>query len=162
VASLSLATLLACAHGAAPTPQREIVRDDWMAVPAHGGGREVITRQQYVAERARRVRPKAPNREAIPPALLKASHRLQLSVGQVRTFLLVDDPVRRMSLNGPAASVFWTIPYLIDRMESGHFVEHKGADVHLVGVAPGRSELMLELFSGETRTFEIEVAAPSS
>jgi len=144
---------------AAPAPQAggDIVRDDWLAAPTRTGGREVITRKDYLEQRARRARPKLPNREQVPAPLLNATPELSLKVGQVRSFMLVDEPVRRMHSSGGSAGVFWTTPYYLDRLEKGHLVEHKGADVLLQGLSPGKTELTLELTDGSSRTYELEV-----
>jgi hypothetical protein len=167
--AFALAVGVACAHAPTASPtgapiagtsSGDIPRADWVAVPARGGGREVITRTRYLEERARRERPKAPNREAIPPALLEQGRAISVAVGQVRSFMLLDEPVRRMYLVGSSASAFWTVPYLIDRMEEGRLAEHKGADLHLVGATPGTSRLVLELQDGRATEIRIDVHPP--
>jgi hypothetical protein len=145
-------TLAACAHSGG-----QIVRDDWVVFPGRDG-KEVMSRADYVKSKPRRGH-RASNMERIPPPLLSAGPEIVLGVGEVKTFLLVDEPVRSLTLTGGAAQVFWSKPYQIDRMENGHLTEHPGADVHFRGIAPGRAELQVELSGGGIRTVRVNVRA---
>jgi hypothetical protein len=135
-----------------------ITREDWVLVPSRTGPSEVLSREQYADDVAHHRRRRVPNKEAIPPRLLDLTTPVELQPRQVKAFLLVDEPVRTMSVEGRSIEVFWTKPYFIDRMEQGHLVEHRGADVYVRGVTPGESLLQLQLTDGSSRVVRIAVS----
>jgi hypothetical protein len=174
---LGLIALVACAHSVTnvpppsasqtlpppviETPPHEVVQDDWIVIrAAKEGPREVITRQEYAARRARGLHMRtSASLQRKPPLLLDVASPVRVSAGDVKTFMLEDAPVKRIVVSGGSAEAFWTKPYAIRRMESAGVVsEHEGSDLHIKGDAPGRCELQVEFTDGRpARTIEIDV-----